>query len=118
MIRWRSPTLTSLVDEPRGGQSGASRRSPVPEPAPNKALEPTPNSLRSCVAAAIGRGSPRALGVSSRVVRPQRVPLAGGLYGSGNVRVTMPAGGWWLASPPGAFAGLWWLGRAVGVPGT
>jgi len=29
---------------------------------PNNALEPTPNSLRSCVAPAIGRGSPRALG--------------------------------------------------------
>ena len=29
-------------------------------PAPNLALEPTPNSVRSCVAPAIGRGSPRA----------------------------------------------------------
>src|SRR5215510_5719646 len=31
-------------------------------PQPNHALEPTPNSLRSCVAAALGRGSPLALG--------------------------------------------------------
>jgi len=31
-------------------------------PGPNKAVEPTPNSLRSCVAAALGRGSPRAFG--------------------------------------------------------
>ena len=30
---------------------------------PNNALEPTPNSLRSCLAAAVGRGSPRALGL-------------------------------------------------------
>ena len=30
--------------------------------APNKALEPTPNSLRSYVAPAVGRGSPPALG--------------------------------------------------------
>ena len=29
---------------------------------PNKAVEPTPNSLRSCVAPAIGRGSPPAFG--------------------------------------------------------
>jgi len=34
----------------------------LPVPAPNHALEPTPNSLRSCVAPAIGRGSPPALG--------------------------------------------------------
>ena len=32
-----------------------------------KALEPTPNSLRSYVAAAIGRGSPRALGLMAGV---------------------------------------------------
>jgi hypothetical protein len=31
-------------------------------PAPNQALEPTPNSFRSSLAPAIGRGSPRALG--------------------------------------------------------
>ncbi len=31
--------------------------SPLAESAPNKALEPTPNSLRSCVAPALGRGS-------------------------------------------------------------
>ena len=30
--------------------------------APNQALEPTPNSLRSSLAAALGRGSPRAFG--------------------------------------------------------
>src|SRR5207253_4241761 len=29
---------------------------------PNKALEPTPSSLRSCVATAVGRGSPLAFG--------------------------------------------------------
>jgi hypothetical protein len=32
--------------------------------APNQALEPTPNSVRSCVAPAIGRGSPQAFGIS------------------------------------------------------
>ena len=37
-------------------------RALLTESAPNKAVEPTPNSLRSYVAAAIGRGSPRALG--------------------------------------------------------
>ena len=31
-------------------------------PAPNNPVEPTPNSLRSCVAPAVGRGSPGALG--------------------------------------------------------
>jgi hypothetical protein len=31
---------------------------------PNIALEPTSNSLRSFLAAAIGRGSPRALGAA------------------------------------------------------
>jgi hypothetical protein len=31
-------------------------------PQPNQALEPTRNSLRSCVAAAITRGSPPAFG--------------------------------------------------------
>jgi len=31
---------------------------------PNKALEPTPNSFRSCVAPAIGRGSALAFGLS------------------------------------------------------
>jgi hypothetical protein len=30
-------------------------------PQPNLAVEPTPNSLHSCVALAIGRGSPPAL---------------------------------------------------------
>jgi hypothetical protein len=39
-----------------GEAGGASRRSPVPEPAPNKALQPTPASLRSCLAAAARRG--------------------------------------------------------------
>src|SRR6185369_83643 len=33
---------------------------------PNIALEPTPNSFRSCVASAIGRGSPRALGSKAK----------------------------------------------------
>ncbi len=32
---------------------------------PNQALEPTPNSFRSCVAPAIGRGSPRAFGFTA-----------------------------------------------------
>jgi hypothetical protein len=36
--------------------------------APNQALEPTPNSLRSCVASAIGRGSPRVFGFKRPVV--------------------------------------------------
>jgi hypothetical protein len=31
-------------------------------PQPNQALEPTRNSLRSCLAPAIARGSPRAFG--------------------------------------------------------
>ena len=31
----------------------------------NQALEPTPNSFRSCVAPAIGRGSPRAFGLTT-----------------------------------------------------
>ena len=35
---------------------------PRSKPWPNKAVEPTPNSFRSCVAPAIGRGSPRAFG--------------------------------------------------------
>jgi hypothetical protein len=33
--------------------------------AANIALEPTPNSLRSCLAPALGRGSPRAFGISN-----------------------------------------------------
>ena len=33
-------------------------------PAPNHAVEPTPNSFRSCVASAIGRGSPPPLGAA------------------------------------------------------
>jgi hypothetical protein len=43
---------------------------------PNKAVEPTPNSLRSCVAAAIDGGSPRAFGFMresrSRVAKSHR----------------------------------------------
>jgi hypothetical protein len=38
----------------------------VPDPAPNIAVEPTPDSFRSCVAPAIGRGSPRALDLTTR----------------------------------------------------
>ncbi len=38
-----------------------------PKGLPNLALEPTPNSLRSCVAAAIGRGSPPAFGFAVEV---------------------------------------------------
>jgi hypothetical protein len=34
--------------------------------APNQAVEPTPNSLRSCLAPALGRGSPRALDATGR----------------------------------------------------
>ena len=37
-------------------------RALLTETAPNIAVEPTPNSLRSCVAPALGRGSPRAFG--------------------------------------------------------
>src|SRR5262245_14207076 len=43
---------------------GCGGASDLPAPAPNPAVEPTPNSLRSCVAPAIGRGSPPALGRS------------------------------------------------------
>ena len=39
-------------------------------PQPNHAVEPTPNSLRSCVAPAIGRGSPPALAVMKRGFAP------------------------------------------------
>ena len=42
-----------------GGKARAARRT---QTAPNIAVEPTPNSVRSCVAPAIGRGSPPALG--------------------------------------------------------
>jgi hypothetical protein len=48
-------------------------------PAPNQAVEPTPNSLRSCVAPAIGRGSPRALGGSCGKRTNQ--PTVRGAYG-------------------------------------
>lgn len=41
------------------------------EPPSNKAVEPTPNSLRSCLAAALGRGSPRALGRMNTELAPQ-----------------------------------------------
>ena len=41
--------------------------------APNQALEPTPNSLRSCVASAIGRGSPRAFGFKRPVALGEQV---------------------------------------------
>ena len=47
----------------RWGEPEAGRRA---QSAPNNALEPTPNSLRSCLAAALGRGSPRALGPARR----------------------------------------------------
>jgi hypothetical protein len=43
----------------------------------NNALEPTPNSLRSCVAPAIGRGSPRALGTTGAGATPAEGPLPG-----------------------------------------
>ena len=43
------------------------------EEAPNKALEPTPDSLRSCVAPAIGRGSPRALGARGAGKKPEEL---------------------------------------------
>jgi len=35
---------------------------------PNAGGEPTPNSLRSCVAAALGRGSPPALGNLEKII--------------------------------------------------
>jgi hypothetical protein len=37
---------------------------------PNHAVEPTPNSLRSCLAPAIGRGSPPAFGVMHYLCHP------------------------------------------------
>ena len=43
-------------------EDGLLRTSSGPRVGPNLALEPTPNSLRSYVAAALGRGSARALG--------------------------------------------------------
>src|SRR5712691_2788879 len=39
---------------------------------PNHALEPTPYSLRSCLASASGRGSPRALGAASGKTEKER----------------------------------------------
>jgi hypothetical protein len=41
--------------------------------APNIAVEPTPNSLRSYVASAIGRGSPRAFGFDPRCLSTHKV---------------------------------------------
>src|SRR5712691_2397980 len=49
---------------PRDGRLGR-RRGVRTGAAPNFAVEPTPNSLRSCLAAALGRGSPPALGFQS-----------------------------------------------------
>ena len=40
--------------------------------------KPTPNSLRSCVAAAIGRGSPRAFGLSLGILRMLLDSIPGG----------------------------------------
>ena len=37
------------------------------DPRPNKALEPTPYSLRSFLASAFGRGSPRALDLKTKM---------------------------------------------------
>ena len=52
----------SVVGEKRGSDAHEPLCRVVwAESAPNKALEPTPYSLRSCVASASGRGSPRAL---------------------------------------------------------
>ncbi len=48
----------------RGGLTSASY--PRAETAPNIAVEPTPNSLRSYVASALGRSSPRAFGSARR----------------------------------------------------
>ena len=42
----------------------------------NHALEPTPNSLRSCVAPALGRGSPQAFGCQGDITIPQPVVQA------------------------------------------
>ena len=41
-------------------------KAPWPHAWPNIAVEPTPNSVRSCVASAIGHGSPPALGLARR----------------------------------------------------
>ena len=43
----------------------------LPILAPNLALEPTRNSLRSCLAPAIARGSPRALDAKAPKQKPQ-----------------------------------------------
>jgi hypothetical protein len=51
--------------------------------APNQALEPTPYSLRSCVAPASRRGSPRALGTT--LVRRNISLLELPFWGSGGV---------------------------------
>ena len=63
-----------------GWCQGGAKAESLPSRAPNIALEPTANSLRSCVAPAIGGGSPLALGakgaggntaaVSSQAKRP------------------------------------------------
>ena len=54
---WGQTRMT--VPCPNAGGHRKARRSSVPSRAPNQALEPTPNSLRSCLAPAIGRGSAR-----------------------------------------------------------
>ena len=52
----------SSASAPAATEACGLRRLPLSETAPNNALEPTPNSLRSCVAVALGRGSPPAFG--------------------------------------------------------
>jgi hypothetical protein len=48
-------------------QTGEALQSPgINVGAPNHALEPTPNSFRSYVASAIGRGSPPAFGFNGK----------------------------------------------------
>ena len=51
----------------------------------NQALEPTPNSLRSCVASAIGRGSPPAFDGDDKIVSRGRDGLGKRLWASWHV---------------------------------
>ena len=57
------PRACAQAQSRKAGRRGATPRAEGrAHAAPNNALEPTPNSLRSCLALAIGRGSPRAFG--------------------------------------------------------
>src|SRR2546430_15436521 len=60
------PSKTERNPEVEATSKSPSSRVLPAETQPNIAVEPTPNSFRSCVAPAIGRGSPLALGAQSR----------------------------------------------------